>query len=228
MRRVEHHGVDILGHQCRHAIHGIGRDADAGRHAQTSLRVLAGIGVVLQLGNVPICNKTDQMTLVVDYGQLLDLILQQHFGCVFEFGVVRCHDPLARHDLLDRPLAVGLESQVAVRHYAYQLVVGVDDGYASYLVLVHQRQRIAHRMVFRYRNRVVDHAALGALDTSYVRSLLGYRHVLVDHAYAALARQRYRQRSLGHGIHGRRYYRDVESDISREPACGIHFSRQHV
>ena len=36
VRRVEHHGVDVLGDQRLHAVHRVGRNADAGRHAQAA------------------------------------------------------------------------------------------------------------------------------------------------------------------------------------------------
>ena len=57
VRGIEHHGIDVFGDQRLDTLQRIGRNAHAGGHAQAALGVLAGIGMVLHLGNVLISNK---------------------------------------------------------------------------------------------------------------------------------------------------------------------------
>ena len=53
---------------------------------------------------------------------------------------------------------------------------GVDHGDAADLVLLHQRERVAHGVLLGDGDRVVDHAVLGAFHTAHVRGLLGLIH----------------------------------------------------
>ena len=228
VRRVEHHGVDVLGDQRLHAVHRVGRNADAGRHAQAALRVLAGIGVILHLGDVLISDQPHQTACVVHHGELFDLAVEQYFLGVGEFGIVRRHEAVAgRHHLLDAARHVALETQVAVGDDADKHPVRIHDRNASDLVLFHQVQRVADGVVLGNGHRIVDHAVLGALHLADLRGLLGDGHVLVDHADSSFPRQGDGQRRFGYRVHGGGHNGDVERDISRETGLNIDLSRQH-
>ena len=228
VRRVEHHGIDVFGDQRLDTLQRIGRNAHAGGHAQAALGVLAGIGMVLHLGNVLISNKPHQMALVVHHGELFDLAVEQHLRRVRQFGAMGRNQPVARsHHLFDAAHHVALESQVAVGDDADQDVVAVHDRDAADLVLTHQVQGVADGILLGDGHRIVDHAVLGAFHPADLRSLLGDRHILVNHADSAFTGQRDSQRRFRNGVHGGGHNGDVEFDISRETGLNIDLSRQH-
>ena len=228
MRRVEHHGVHVLGHERRDAFHRIGRDADACGHTQTALRILAGVGMILYLGDVLIGDEPHQTAFVVHDGEFFDLVVQQHLRSMLQRGVVRGDKAVAGgHHLGDLARHVALETQVAVGDDADQLPRAVHDGNAADAVLLHQIQGVAHGVLLRDGHRVVDHAVLSAFHAADLRGLLGDRHVLVDHSDTAFASQCDGQRCFGHGIHRGRHDGNVEPDISRETGADIDLSRQH-
>ena len=61
-----------------HTNQGIVGDTYTCGNAQTALAVLAGHGFVLGLGDVLIGDKTNQLTVVVYYRKLLDLVLLKY------------------------------------------------------------------------------------------------------------------------------------------------------
>jgi hypothetical protein len=199
-----------------------------GRHAQTALGILAGVGMVLHLGNVLIGNQPHQTAPVVHDGQLLDFVVEQHLGSVLQLGLAGRNQSVAGgHDLADGTLHVALETQVAVGDDADEPAVAVDDRDTADFVLAHQLESIAHGVVARNGHGVVNHAVLGTLHPPHVRGLLGDGHVLMDDADAALAGQCDGKRSFRHGIHGGGHDGDVELDITRETGPDADLPRQH-
>jgi len=228
VRRVEDDGVHVLADERIHTLHRIARDAYAGGYAQTALAVLAGVGVVLYFGNILIGNQSDEFPLVVHDGQLLDLVVEQHVGRMGQLRRMGGDEVLRGHHLRNQAVHVALETQVAVGDDADQPPLGVDHGDAADLVLLHQRERVAHGVLLGDGDRVVNHAVLGAFHTAHVRGLLGDGHVLVDDPDAPFASQRDRQRRFGDRIHCGRDDRNVEFDISRKAAGDVYFARQHL
>ena len=113
---------------------------------------------------------------------------------------------LARHDVGDRPIEVGLEAQVAVRQDADEpafLAAVLGDRHAGDPVFLHQLERFVDPVRRGQRDRVDDHAALGPLDAIDFGRLLLDRQVLVDDADAALLRHRDGQPRFGDGVHRR-------------------------
>ena len=228
VRGVEHHGIHILLDERLHTIQRIGRDAHAGCDAQTAFGILAGVGMILHLRDILISNKPHQMAFVVDHGELFDLAVEQHLRGVGQFGAMRRDEAVAGgHHLLDTARHVALEPQVAVGDDTDQLPIRIHDRNTPDLVLFHQVERIADRMVFRDGHRVVNHAVLGPFHPAHVGGLLGDGHVLVDHADPAFTSQRNSHRRFGNGVHGSGHNGDVKFDISRETGLDTDLSRQH-
>ena len=183
--------------------------------------------MVLHFRNILIGNQSDELAVGIDYGQLLDFVAQQNVGRTLQVGVVSGHQPLLGHHLVDLAVHIALEPQIAVGHDADQMLIRSHDGNTADLVLLHQCQRIAYGIVLGNSDRVVDHTVFGTLHLPHVSRLLGNRHILVNYADTAFAGQGDSQRRLGHRIHGGRYDRDVELDVSGKTGHYADLTRQH-
>ncbi len=98
------------------------------------------------------------------------------------------------------------------------LLPSCGDRHAGDPVLLHQLERFEDPVGRGERDRVDDHAALGALDPIDFGGLFLDRQVLVDDPDAALLRHRDRQPRLGDGVHRRAEERHVDADVARDPA----------
>ena len=114
MGGIDDNGIDTSVHECLYAIERIARHANAGSHPQTSLVVLAGRRVILNLGDVTISDKPQEMSVLVHYGKFLYLILEKYLRSLGKVGIIRGHKLLACHNLGNRELHVLLETEVAV------------------------------------------------------------------------------------------------------------------
>ena len=184
--------------------------------------------MILDLRNIFIGDEPDELSVVVDHGQLFDLVVEQHVGRVGQLRRVGGDEVLRGHHLRDAAAHVALEAQVAVGDDADEPALAVDDGDAADLVLLHQREGVAHGVRLGDGDRVVDHAVLGAFHAPHVRRLFGDRHVLVDDPDTPFTSQSDRKRRFGDRVHRGRDDRNVEFDITRKAAGDIHFARQHL
>ena len=228
MSRVEDYGIYLLGHEGSYAIHSIGRDADACCYAQTSLSILAGIRVILELGDIAVGDKSYKFAVVVDYRELLNLVCEEYLGCRLKILLVSGDYVLLSHHLVDKARHIALESQVAVRNDAYEHTLVIYYRDATDLILLHQLQRIAYGVGLEDGHRVVDHTALGTLYATHVCRLSRYRHILVNNAYTAFASEGYGQRGLRYGVHSCGHDRYVKCDISRETTLCRDLARQNL
>ena len=80
----------------------------------------------------------------------------------------------------------------------------------------------------RNGDRILDHAALEALDLGYLRGLRLGGHVLVNDADAAFLRQSNRQARFGHGIHRGRHQRDIQGNFAGQPGGEADVAGQNV
>ena len=168
------------------------RHTHRGAAAQAAEGILRGVRVLHRLLDVLHRDQTLEPERGVDNQQLLDLVPMENFARGVERGADRDGDEvLTRHDVGDRPLHVRLEAQVAVGEDADEaslLAAVIGDRHTRDPVLLHELERFEDAVRRRQRDRVDDHAALGALDTVDFRGLLVDREVLVDDAEAALLR----------------------------------------
>ncbi len=135
---------------------------------------------------------------------------------------------LARHHLPDGPFHVLQEAEVPVGEDPNQAAAVVRDRDPRDVVALHDRQRLADGPVRPEGDRFDDHAGLGALDLVDLSGLLLHREVAVDDADAPLPRQRDREASFGHGIHGGGDDRDGEGDVGCDPGVGADIGREHL
>ena len=211
---IEYHGVHILGVKRRYPVEYVGGDTHPGGYPQAPLVVLAGIGVILHLGDVAVGYESNEFSGMVYHRQFLYLVPEQDFGGVLEVGVVGGDEPLLRHDLLYLPRSVFLETEVAVGDDAYQRPVGRDDGDAAYAVLLHEAQRVAYGILLENGDRVVNHAVFGTFHLPHLRCLLLDRHVFVYHSDTSLPCERDGQRGFGDRIHCGGYDGNVKTNVS--------------
>ena len=121
VRGIDDQHVDVRGDERRGAIQRVPADADRRAHPQPSERVLARVRVLDHLLDVLDRDQSLQHELVVDDQKLLDLVAVEELARLFERRADRHgEERVARHDVGDRPIEVGLEPQVAVGQDADQ------------------------------------------------------------------------------------------------------------
>ncbi len=136
--------------------------------------------------------------------------------------------PGARHDVAERCPVVRLKAQVAVGDDPDETPRIVHDRDAADGVPRHALARVADRVLRVENDRVEDHAGLGALNAAHLARLKLGRHVFMEHADAALTRDRDREARLGDRVHRRRDERDREPERPREPGRRVDVARHHV
>ena len=203
-------------------------DPDRRPDAQPPPRVLAGMGIAVQLVDVLDRDQPFQSIFIVNQQKFLDLIFRQNPISFLEAGVGRGGDQVVLgHDLLD-PEVVGLEeAEVAAGEDAAEVAVD-GDRHARDVVPAHDLAGLADGGVGRQGDRVDDDPVLGPLDLVDLAGLLLDRHVLVDDAEAALLGQRDGQLGLGDRVHRRGEDRDVQADPRGELRPGVDLVREQV
>ena len=162
-------------------------------------------------------------------GQLLDLVaVEDPLGFLERRPLRRSDEPLARHQLRDRPLGLAVEAQVAVGEDADEPAAFVRDGNAGDAVTRHQLQRVGDTRVRPQRHRLDDHPRLRPLNLVHLGRLVGDREVAVHDADAADARERDRHSCLRNRVHGGRDERDAQLDRPREAGRGGDVVRENV
>ena len=225
---IEHYRVDSFCGESGHAVKRVPGDADSRGHAQPAASILAGVGMQAFLEYVLVGDQADYMPLAVDDGQLLDLVFLQHLAHIFPVRLrVRYRDEvLGGHYVPDEHGHVVLETHVAVGHYSDEMPFAVGHRNAADVVVVHEPERVADRLVLVDGHRVVDHAVFGALHLAHLCGLGLYAHVLMNNADSTFSRKSYGHRRFGHGVHRGGHDRDVEGDVPRKAAAQVYFSRQ--
>ena len=121
------------------------RDADRRAAAQPAERVLARVRILDRLLDVLDGDQALQPEVLVDDQQLLDLVLMQERARLVERRADRHGEQrVLRHHLVDRPVDVGLEPQIAVGEDADQppfLAAVLGDRHARDPVVLHQVER---------------------------------------------------------------------------------------
>ena len=228
MSSVDNHGVDAVVHQRGHALQRVGSDADTGSYAQTAHGVLAGVGVLRDLGYVAVSDESNQMILVIDHGELLDLVLEEYLGGILKIGSrVGGDDVLGGHDLCDGERHILLETKVAVGDDTDQMFLGIDHGDTADAVVVHEFESIAHSLILGDGDGVEDHAGVGAFHLADLTGLGLDRHILVNYADTAFAGDSDCHRCLGDGVHCSRHEGDLKLDVAREARLEFHSIWSH-
>ena len=229
MRRVDHDEVAAGLEQRLGPAQPVGTDAGRRADPQPALAVLAGEGMGLGAFDVLDRDQPDAAIGVVHHQELLDPVpVEKPPGRGAVHVLADGDQVVGGHDLADRPVGIGLETDVAVGQDADQApAAGLDHRNPGDAVLLLQPQRLAHRAVGRDGERVDDHAGFELLDPAHLLRLRRRLHVLVDDAKAAHLRHGDGQPALGDGIHRRGQQRDAEGDRFRHPGFERGPGRQH-
>ena len=188
---VEHESVRARVEQRARAVEHVCRDADGGGDEQTAAAVLCGVGIRHSLFDILDRDEALEMEILIDDGQLFDLVLAQRLLGFLERGPLAADDEIfARHELADLPVGVGLKLHIAVGDDADELAGFVHDGNAGNAEFGAEIVRIAQRVLRGKEERVGDDAVLAALDEIDLLGLLLDRHIFMNDADAALARDR--------------------------------------
>ena len=191
MGAVEHESVRARVKQRARAVEHVRRDADGGGDEQTAAAVLCGVGIGHSLFDILDRDETLEMEILIDDGQLFDLVLAQRLFGFFERRSLAADDEIfARHKLSDLPVEVGFKLHIAVRDDADKLSGFVHDGNAGNAEFGTEIIRIAQRVLRGKEERVGDDAVFAALDEIDLLGLLLDRHIFMNDADAALARDR--------------------------------------
>src|SRR2546428_205621 len=170
--------------------------------AEAAVLVLVGVGMLAALEDVLHGDEALQNAVPVHHRKLLDTVrAEDPLRLVERRALGRRDQAVLRHGVADRAVQLALELQVAVRDDPDQLPRAVHDRHARDLEADHQLMSLAQRAVRAQRDGVEDHPRLAALDAVHLRRLAVDGHVLVDHADAALARDRHRHLRLRDGVH---------------------------
>src|SRR5437763_1134516 len=191
--------------------------------------VLVGVGVPTPFEDVFDGDEAPQDALLVDDRQHLDAVLRENALRLVERRPDRGGDQtLFRHRRPNGAVQLALELEVAIGDDADQAPRVVHHRDAGDAEPLHQPHRLPERAVGAERDGMEDHPRLAALDPVDLGRLTVDRHVLVDHADPALARDRHRHLRLGHRVHRRRDERQVERDAPGEARPHIDVARMHT
>ena len=227
--RIDDDSVDTGANKGLGTQHRVGSNADTGSHAQAAARILACGRLILSLGYIFICDKTDELAVGIDNGQFLDFMTLEYIGSLLEGCAKRgCHKVVASHHLIDTAALVALETQVAVGNYTDQFAALVDHGNTTDVVLAHHAEGIGYRRTFEYGDGVVNHAVFSTLYGMYLAGLLLNRHVFMDNTQATLTGNGNGKLALGNRIHRRRDDRNIERYVTGEARGKVYLAWKHI
>ena len=186
---VEHESVHARVKQRAGAVKHVRRNADGGGDKETAAAVLRGVRIGDRLFDVLDRDEALETEVLIHDGQLFDLVAAERFLRFFQRGPLAADNEIfARHKLANLAVHVGLKLHIAVGDDADELAGLVHDGNAGNAELGAELVRVAQRVLRGKEKRVGDDAVLAALDEIDLFRLLLDRHVFMDDADAALAR----------------------------------------
>ena len=139
-----------------------------------------------------------------------------------------CHQIVLRHDLLHGTVETALKAQVAVCHDTHEVLVVVDHGDTSDMILRHDVQSLCHRRSQGDRDRIIDHAVLSTLHDSHLTRLVLDGHILVNNTDTTFTCNGDGHLRLCHSIHGSRHKRHVQLNVARETGFQLYCLGQYL
>ena len=217
VRGVDHHDVDTGSDERLDAFFGVARGPDCGPDAQAAELVLARERMLGRFEDVLDGDQTLELEAIIDHEHALEAMLMHQRLRILQIGAFGDrHQPIALgHDIGDGLIQIGLEAEIPIGHDADDLSA-IDDRQPRDLVQCCEREHLAHRHRWRNRDRVLDHAALEALDLRDLGGLRSGRHVLVHDSQTAFLRNRDREPPFSDGIHRCREQGNIQRDAAGE------------
>ncbi len=184
-------------------------------YAQFPVNVFAGPRVFRGFLDVLNSNQAFQRVVCTHHQHALQAVLvHQGFGLlqavVFGYG----DQTLSwGHDVGNRLVQFGFETQVAVRDNANHLAI-LDNRQARNFVLLCKSNDLANGEFRLDRDRVAKHARLMAFYFGHLGRLLRCCQVLVNNTDTTFLCHGNGQPGFSHRVHGGRHQRNVQADVS--------------
>ena len=215
VRRVNDDGIDVGSHEGSYAVERVGCHTHTCGHTQATFLVFAGHWFIFGFRNILVGNQANELSFVVHHRQFLDFVLLQYLSGGRQVCLHVCGDEfLGCHHVIDGSQHIFLETEVAIRHDAHQMLLFVHHGYAADVIFVHEFQCILHAASALYRHGVVNHAVLGAFYNGNLARLLFDTHVFMYDTDAAFARNCDSHRRFRDGIHRSRNEGNLKFDVA--------------
>ena len=215
VRRINHQGIGTGFNQSGNTFKSIERHTDSGCDTQTSFSIFTGRRFIFCFCNIFISDQADQFIMTVYHRQLFDLVLLKYLGSSLQIRRLVCyHQVFLRHHLIDRTVHVSFKTKVTVGHDTYQVTAFIHNRYATDLIFRHHGQRIGHTFSFRDRYGIINHPVLRTFNALNLLCLFSDRHVLVNYTDTTFTGNSNSHFCLGNRIHGRRYHRDIQCNVS--------------
>ena len=215
VRCVDDDGVNAGIHKGLSALEGVVCDTHSSCYSQAAVLVFRSIRASFDFDDIFVCDKSDEMIVLVNDRQFLDFMLLKDVLSCGEIGELCCCDEVFFcHHFRNRTVGLALEAEVTVCDDTHEDVVVVDYRDAADMIFVHDFEGIADEGAFFDCHRVDNHAVFSAFHLCDFGSLLLYCHVFVEHADAAFLSDSDSHRGFGYGIHTGSYDWDIQPDAA--------------
>ena len=145
MGSIDDDSVGTSINESLHTVEGISSHTHTSGHTQTTLLVLTGHGLILGFGDILIGDKSDQTVILIYYGQFLDFVLLQDLCGSHQISLLMGgYEIILRHDFLDRTIQTTLEAQVTVGDDTHEVLLIVDHGDTTDMILRHDVEGLSH------------------------------------------------------------------------------------
>ena len=225
MGSVNDNSISSCAYQHFDSVKCIGFHTYCSCNEKSSLRVFRCDRIVLDLHEVLICNKADELEVIIHYRKFLYLALSEDSSSVLQTDSFLGRNQIfLGHHLEHRLLLVVLETEVTVSNDSYEFSIQIDNRNATDVMFRHKSQCIAHCSFRADGDRIINHPVLSSLYATDLFALLLNCHVFVDDTDTTCASHCDCKVSLSDGIHSRRHDWSTESNISSELSGDIYRS----
>ncbi len=228
MSAVNGKQIDLVANQLLRALQEISGNPDGGANPQSSLRVLGRARILQLLLDILDRDQALEFVLVVHDQQLLNpMLMQDSFGLQQRRADGYRDQVFLGHHLADGNLGAAFKAQVTIGENPNQFAI-LGNRHAGNPVAAHHFQGVGDFFVRRHRDRIDDHAALGALDLVDFAGLLLDGEVAVNDAETSLLCQGDCHARLGHGIHRRADDGNIQRNFLGQMGLRVHRCRHHI
>ena len=226
---IHHDHVNTGFHQCGHALVGTGTGADGGAYSQTTLRVLAGVGIFGGFLDVFHGDHAAQFAFIVDYHDFFDaMLVQQGLNFIRASAFLHGHQPvLAGHDVLHALVVVGDEAGITAGDNADNLIA-FHHRHTGNVIGFGNAQQLGHGGFRAHGDGIFHHAGFVFLYHAHVTRLVGCIHAFMEDTDAPFLRHGDGQAVLGNRIHGCGRQRNIQSNVPSQFRFQGHVLGQHI
>ena len=200
---------------------------DCGAYAEAAVVVFGGTRIFEFFLNVFYGDETFEVEILIDDEKFFDAVLLKNFFGLFESGADGNGDQIVfGHDLADELAMIFFEAKIAIGEDAGE-TRAAGDGKAGDAVFGHDLESLANGDVWGDGDGVDDHAGFGTFDAIDFFGLAIERHVAMNDADAALARDADGETRFRDGVHGGGSERNVDGEFASEAGGGVDVGGKH-